>query len=207
MTTSPSCESDRLPAEEAQFAADILTERLLLRPLSPSFLEASLAAETRQEVAARLGLSVPEDWFEEANLARLRLGDLRADPAYQAWSLRALAERATSRMVGHIGFHTRPAPEYLSPWAPRGVELGYAVYPPFRRLGYAREAIRGMIRWAHDTHGVPQFVVSIAPDNAPSMSLAIGLGFTLVGQHEDEIDGEEKVLLLEGEPLQRLLRS
>jgi [ribosomal protein S5]-alanine N-acetyltransferase len=205
MTTSPSCESNPLPEGEAPLAADILTERLLLRPMSPSFLEASLATETRREAATRLGLSVPEDWFEEADLARLRLGNLRDDPSYQAWSLRALAEQATSRMVGHIGFHTRPAPEYLAAFAPRGVELGYTVYPPFRRLGYAREAIRGMIRWAHDAQGVSQFIVSIAPGNAPSMSLAAGLGFTPVGRHEDEVDGEEIVLLLEGEALRRLL--
>ena len=64
-----------------------------------------------------------------------------------------------------------------------------------------------MIRWAHEERAVAHFVVSIAPGNAPSMSLAVGLGFTPVGRHEDEVDGEEIVLLLEGEALQRLLRA
>lgn len=108
---------------------------------------------------------------------------------------------------GQIGFHTRPAPAYLATWAPEGVEIGFKVYPAWRRLGYAREAVRGMIRWAHDTWGIAQFVASVAPDNAASTSLVLGQGFVAVGQWDDEIDGEEVVHLLEGEGLRRLLAA
>jgi RimJ/RimL family protein N-acetyltransferase len=185
----------------SQTPTDLLTERLILRPLTPAFLEASLDEGSRREAADRLGLTIPDDWFEQPDLARLRLEDLRADPSYQEWSLRAIAERATRRMVGHVGFHSRPAPAYLLAWAPRGVEIGLEVYPASRRLGYAREAIRGLVRWAHGTQGVSQFVASVAPDNAASLALVAGLGFVPVGRREDEADGEEVVLLLAGGPL------
>ena len=157
------------------------------------------------EAAQRIGLAIPDDWFGETGLARLRLDDLRADPAYQEWSLRAIGERETRRMVGHIGFHTRPGAEYLLAWAPAGVEVGFTVYPPFQRLGYAREAVTGLIRWAHRQRNVCRFVVSIAPGNSPSMALARGLGFITAGSWQDEVDGIETVLILEGDPLRKLL--
>jgi RimJ/RimL family protein N-acetyltransferase len=158
-------------------------------------------------VAEQLGLSVPEEWYEATGIAQIRLSDLRSDPGYQEWSLRAVAEKVSRQMVGHIGFHTRPGASYLAPWAPEGVELGYTIYPAFRRRGYAREAVRGMISWAHDARGISQFIVSVAPENTPSMTLATGLGFVPVGTHMDEVDGEEVVLRLGEDALQRLLGS
>lgn len=120
-----------------QISLDIHTDRLVLRPLTPSFLELSLAGD-RLRAGDLLGCDVSDEWFEESDLASLRLDDLRAEPRYQEWSLRAMIEQAGGRMVGHIGFHTRPGPAYLAPWTPEGVEVGYTVYPQYRRIGYAR---------------------------------------------------------------------
>lgn len=192
--------------ETQRKVTDISTRRLLLRPMTPEFLEASLAG-SRREAEELLGCTIAADWFEESAIARLRLDDLGADPLYQEWGLRAMIDRERGRTVGHLGFHTRPGPPYLAPWAPRGVELGFAVDPPFRRLGYAREAARGLVRWARTARGVEEFVATVAPDNTPSMSLVRSLGFVPIGRHQDEIDGEEIVLLLAGEPLRVLVES
>ena len=97
-------------------------------------------------------------------------------------------------MVGHIGFHTAPDPDYLRSLSPGGVELGLSVFPPFRRQGYAREAAIAMVHWAHQTHGVIGFVMSIRPDNTPSQGLAAELGFVRIGSHIDEVDGIEEIL-------------
>jgi ribosomal-protein-alanine N-acetyltransferase len=184
---------------------DIVTERLLLRPMLPAFLEATLSTENKHDAAVNLGLSVPDEWFSEVWVANLRLGQLRANPDYQEWSLRAIADKTTHQMIGHIGFHTEPSADYLAPWAPAGVEFGYTIYPSFRRRGFAREAALGMMRWAYEVKGVPEFVVTVAPGNMPSMNLATSLGFVPVGTHQDEIDGEEVILLLSGERLQQLI--
>jgi [ribosomal protein S5]-alanine N-acetyltransferase len=195
-----------IKAAVVQTIADIETERLLLRPLVPVVLESTVAGAQR-EVAEQLALSVPQEWFASTGIAQIRLDDLRVDSGYQEWSLRAVAEKVSRQMVGHIEFHTRPGADYLAPWAPEGVELGYTIYPAFRRQGYAREAIGGMVAWASGAKGISQFIVSIAPGNTPSIALATVLSFVPVGTHQDEVDGEEVVLRLSDDALQRLLGS
>ena len=49
------------------------------------------------------------------------------------------------------------------------------------------------MRWAREEHGVRRFVVSISPDNLPSLGLAAKLGFQTIGSHLDEIDGPEDI--------------
>jgi len=96
-------------------------------------------------------------------------------------------------MVGYIGFHTAPDPEYLAELAPGGIELGYTVFAAHRRQGYAREACAALMQWARQEHGVDRFVVSISPDNVPSLRLAESFGFRKIGSHMDEIDGLEYI--------------
>ena len=96
-------------------------------------------------------------------------------------------------MVGHCGFHGSPGAAYLEPYAPGGAEIGYTVFPPYRRNGYATEAVRGLMGWAAEAHGVPTFVLSIAPANEPSQAIARRLGFSVVGLYDDPEDGPEEV--------------
>lgn len=97
-------------------------------------------------------------------------------------------------MVGYLGFHTAPAPAYLKDISPSGIEMGYTVFEPYRRRGYAQEAITALMGWAIQHHQVWRFVVSISPSNLPSMNLAIKLGFNRISSHIDEIDGPEDIL-------------
>jgi ribosomal-protein-alanine N-acetyltransferase len=169
--------------------------------MTPAFLEASLRGDAgaADEV---LGLAAPGAWYRKRGLMEMRLGQLRQDPSLQPWLLRAMVVRdsaVTGRlpaMVGHIGFHTGPNPEYLSELSPGGIELGYAVFADFRRRGYAREAARALMDWARREHGVSRFVVSIGPWNAPSLGLAGEFGFRRIGSHMDDLDGPEDIFEL-----------
>jgi RimJ/RimL family protein N-acetyltransferase len=96
-------------------------------------------------------------------------------------------------MVGAIGFHTRPGAAYLAELSPGGVEFGYQVFTAYRRQGYAGEAATALMDWAHTQHGVNRFVLSISPENIPSLALAQKLGFTVIGAHIDEEDGPEDI--------------
>ena len=51
-----------------------------------------------------------------------------------------------------------------------------------------------MMQWAVREHSVHDFILSISPDNAPSLGLAQSMGFEVVGEQMDDIDGLEYVM-------------
>lgn len=173
-------------------APPIATSRLDLIAMTPAFLEASLAGDLAR-AAEILGAALPPEWPDTPAIFRLRLAQLRADPATQPWLTRALVLRAESRMVGYAGFHTLPGEPYLDDWAPGGIELGYTVFASDRRRHYAREAVAALLAWAEREHGIERFVVSIAPANAASQALARSFGFARVGSAPDDDDRPEDV--------------
>jgi len=172
--------------------------------MSEQFLEASLNNDSAG-AEALIGFQIPPEWFREKAIMARRLRDSRSDPAYKPWSLRAVGLNASGVMIGRIGFHTRPDPEYLREFVSDGVELGYGIFSEYRRQGFAQEAIQSMLHWAATQHGVSRFVVSIAPANDASMALARKLGFVRIGGHQDEVDGFEEVYSLSGAALERFL--
>jgi RimJ/RimL family protein N-acetyltransferase len=101
--------------------------------------------------------------------------------------------RDQRKVVGYINCHTKPGDPYMQTFSPHGVELGFEIFPLFRRQGYAREACIALMEWANQAHRISEFVVSIAPDNRPSQGLAKSLGFIKVGSRMDELDGLEEV--------------
>lgn len=174
----------------------IRSERLSLIPMTRGFLRASfggdLAAAERE-----LQIVLPADWpGEHAGLLALRLQQIEEDATVQPWLVRAMAERESGVMVGHIGFHDAPGAAYLRDYSPGGAEIGITVFSPFRRRGYAREAVLALTEWARRRHGVRRFVMSIRPDNKESQGLAAQLGYAKIGSHVDEIDGLEEILEL-----------
>ena len=172
----------------------IQTERLDLIPMTPPFLRASLEGKLL-DAERELRLLLPKDWpGKTAKALSLRLKAIEEEPAIQPWLLRAMVRRGTGVMVGYIGFHAAPDAEYLRPYVPGGVEMGFTVFPAFRRQGFAREASTALIRWAMDTRGVTSFALTIRPDNRPSQALAAQLGFVRIGSHMDEVVGLEDIL-------------
>ncbi len=176
-------------------ATPIRTSRLDLIPLWPEFLRCSLDG-LKEAAEALLGLRVPQEWFASRDMMALRLEQIETDPALQPWLLRAVACREEKSMVGYVGFHTGPEPEYLKEVCPGAIELGYTIFPEFQRRGFAYEAVLGLIDWARGTHGVKDFVVSINPGNEASRRLAARLGFQKVGRHMDKVDGPEDTFRL-----------
>jgi [ribosomal protein S5]-alanine N-acetyltransferase len=173
----------------------IRTDRLDLIPMTPAFLRASLNGDLA-EAERHVGLTLPKRWPDIQAVLALRLEQLESDPTLQPWLLRAIGHRNNREMVGHIGFHSSPGADYLAQWSAGGAEFGFAIFPPHRRKGYAREASLALMQWARDVHDVTSFVVTISPSNVASLALASGLGFVRVGAHVDEVDGPEDVLLL-----------
>lgn len=171
----------------------IQSGRVDLIPLTPTVLRAVLAGNQR-EAGELLGIATPVDWQIPRYAIELRLSQLEANPALQPSLLKAICLREQGILVGHIGFHTEPGAEYLAELSPGGVEFGFGVLEPYRRRGIAMEASEALMRWASDVHRVKRFVLTISPDNLPSLGLAAKLGFRKIGSHIDERDGPEDIL-------------
>jgi len=171
----------------------IETPRLVLRTLSPAALSALVAGD-RAEASRHAGCDLGDFPDEECGIAGVRLKDLANDPGYLPWSLRAMALKPRLTFVGHFNFHAKPGADYLKDLAPGAVELGYFVMPACRRQGFAEEAALAMMEWATKAHGINRFVISISPDNAPSVAMARKLGFARIGSHIDDQDGYEDIL-------------
>jgi RimJ/RimL family protein N-acetyltransferase len=158
--------------------------------MSPSFIEASLRRDA-ETASAVIDAVLPDGWPDDEARRRLkmRLDQMHLSPESAQWLLRAMVRREDGRMVGLINYHGPPNEMGQA-------ELGYTVFEPYRRRGYASEAARAMMSWASREHGVVDFVLSISPANEPSLGLAASLGFRRVGTQMDEIDGEEWVFEL-----------
>jgi RimJ/RimL family protein N-acetyltransferase len=157
--------------------------------MSLPFMEA-LQRRDIDSASRELGAQVPMWMAEELqDFLNYRLGQLRADPSIREWLGRVMVftEPDGSRhAVGSIGFHGPPDAE-------RRLEVGYSVDPPYRRRGFAREAVKALFDWARETHGISRFVASVGPWNDASLNLTAQFGFHKVGEQIDDIDGLEYV--------------
>jgi RimJ/RimL family protein N-acetyltransferase len=168
-------------------------ERFELRLMTADFIEAVLAGDESAADRA-LGARFPLEHRSEGDeyVLRMRLDQMRANPESAHWLIRAIVA-PDGVMLGHAGFHGPPDERGF-------VELGYTIFEPFRRQGYAHDAATCMMRWAQNTHGVRHFRVSVGADNTASLALTDKLGFTRTGEQMDEIDGLEYIFERDGAP-------
>src|ERR1019366_6663728 len=142
-----------------------------------------------RESAQRLvSYRIPEDWPRAIELTlRFRIAIVQRNPEALPLLFRTIVLRADPRVaIGRVGFHG-PADDAGM------LEIGYEVFPAYRRRGYAREAVLAMFDWAQRDPAVLRFRATVSPENLPSRRLVTGLGFVEVGTQWDEEDGEETI--------------
>lgn len=154
--------------------------------MSAPFLDA-LIARDRAAAARLVDYRMPADFPSPGalRLARFRREQLRRDPSWGPWLLRAIVLRDTRAMVGFVNFHGPPGVNDIG--AGDAVELGWTVFPKHRRKGYATETARALMDWAATEHGIRRFVSATTPANGPSLRVHEKLGFKRTGQ---VVDGE-----------------
>jgi ribosomal-protein-alanine N-acetyltransferase len=169
----------------------IVSERLELVSFSPEFIDA-LLADRRSDAEAAGGFVLPDGWPDahDRGFLALRLRQMQERPELQPWFVYGVVLPDGDRpLIGHAGFHGPPGVNAVK--AADAVEVGYSIFEPYRRRGYATEVVRALIDWATRTHGVERFIASVSPDNVPSLALIRRAGFREIGAHWDEEDGEE----------------
>jgi ribosomal-protein-alanine N-acetyltransferase len=171
--------------------ADLVSDRLVLVPMSLEVMETLLRGD-RDAAQQMVRYRIPQDWpMAIASTLKFRIPLARAHPGSLPLLFRVMVLRADPEVVvGRIGFH--------GPVDAVGmVEIGYEVFPDYRRQGYAREAVVSMLRLARRDPAIRLFRATVSPDNLPSRRLVTGLGLVEVGVQWDEEDGEETIFEVE----------
>ena len=175
------------PALDDPPVETIRTPRLELVSMTVPVMRA-LQAKDLETAGREAGATVTPGLADDlVDFLTYRLAQLDADPSIRQWLGRLMIltdDRGERHAIGTIGFHGPPDPQGR-------LEVGYRVEAPYRRQGYASEAVRAMFDWAASAHGIHRFIASISPTNEPSLRLASGFGFRETGSHIDEIDGLE----------------
>ncbi|MCR4740158.1 MAG: GNAT family N-acetyltransferase [Lachnospiraceae bacterium] len=83
-----------------------------------------------------------------------------------------VVDKGTKRIIGRAGLSNREGFD--------DIELGYAIAPPYRRQGYAKEVCEGIIRYAADYMKLERLNAFAGTDNAASIGLLEKLGFEYV---------------------------
>ena len=160
----------------------ILTPRLELLAMNLAFVEAVLELR-RPDAEAALGVRLTPFWpVGDERWLEIRRDQMRADPAVSEWCTRAvvLLDRT---LIGRMGFHGAPD-------AAGEAEIGYELDAPYRKLGYATEAVGALLEWGFARPSLKLAVACMKPRNVESVALAARLGFTFTRTVTDERHGE-----------------
>lgn len=164
----------------------IETPRLRLVLLQPTSL-ALLRAHDAEAASRVEGFSFSDDFLDTVNdlfLAR-NLEGRRKWPSAPGWFVRAIVRKSDGEVLGHCGFHG----------VPRDVgraEIGYTIFTPYRRRGYAAESAQGLVEWAR-RQGTSVVFAAVAPNNIGSLGVVRKLGFDQTGTQGPRGDHEEFV--------------
>jgi RimJ/RimL family protein N-acetyltransferase len=163
-----------------------------LVPMTREFIEAALAGR-HDQAAALLGIEIPPEFPSEGEkgFLGLRLRQMSEDERFRTWCPHAVV--LDGRMIGHAGYHGPPGVNSVE--NPDAVEFGYRTFPAHRGRGYATQAATKLMEMARE-RGIEQFVLSVAPDNEPSLAIVRKFGFVQTGERMDEEDGLELVFEL-----------
>jgi RimJ/RimL family protein N-acetyltransferase len=148
-------------------AYPIVTERLLLRPLTPDDADSLLAYRGRPDVCRY----VPFEPMDEQLIA-----DRLAGP----WARAALTDEGQSLTLGAVLARTgQLVGDVVLFWHSReheGGELGYVFNPDFAGHGYATEAARAVLRLGFEDLGLHRIVARLDERNEGSARVARRLG-------------------------------
>src|SRR5258706_5599233 len=151
--------------------SELTTDRLRLRPFRSKDFETHAAICSDAEVMRYIragALSRVDSWWQMARY--MGHWQLRG---YGLW---AVIERATDRLVGHLGF--------LDPEGGHGFELGWVLAREACGKGYALEGTRAALEHAVTVLGHDRILCLIRPQHARSIRLAEKLGGRLAGETE-----------------------
>lgn len=180
--SGPLGESSQWPDMEA-----IATERLELHVVLPS--EYRLLARDRADPGLWLdrGFSNPHRHLvDDPGPLPYRIPQIADHPERAPYLLRMAVHRRAGCIIGSAGFHGMPDADGM-------IEIGLEVVPAWRGQGLAKEILHGMWGWVVRQQQARTLRYCVSPSNDASQAIIRGLGFALIGQQVDEVDGPEDI--------------
>lgn len=145
--------------------ATIRTPRIALVPLDPATAAELVAGRDGGLVAGR---GWPHADTVDSLLAGLHGGNVDALP----WLVLLVVDSDEPCVIGDVGWKGTPGPDGR-------VEIGYGLAAPYRRQGYATEAVGAFVGWLEACADVVQIDAEVRADNVASRRLLECLGFTI----------------------------
>jgi RimJ/RimL family protein N-acetyltransferase len=153
---------------------DLISERLVLRPISADHVNTVMAGERSGTWA--------DDYPDEGDRVIAGLLTRRGVPEPgrdQDFGQRMIIERSTDLVVGGVGF-------FGPPDGGGRAELGYGVVPSRRGLGYATEAVRELLRFGLDDPEVVELFAGVELANVASIRVLEKTGLQRVSETDKE---------------------
>ncbi|MFD4233076.1 GNAT family N-acetyltransferase [Streptomyces sp. NPDC058542] len=151
---------------------DLVTERLVLHPISVAEAEQMVAGEPEAGTAWEPGFPAEDDVSVAGRfLERCSAG---GDP--RPFGPYAIRRRSDHRVIGGVDFHSPPDEH-------GHVTIGYGVVPSARGQGYASEALRALLSFARAA-GVVSVKGDADHDNIASQRVMTAAGMRPVGEDE-----------------------
>lgn len=115
-----------------------------------------------------------------------RVPQVMVDPSLNRWFVRWIVLRSTGEIIGSTSFHGAPDSVGM-------IEIGLGIQESFRNMGFAKEALLGMWRWALNYPEVKVLRYTVSVENSPSIRVIESFGFHYQGEQIDEEDGPESI--------------
>lgn len=155
---------DSGPADSGTTGAELITDRLVLRPWTSGEIAAVQSGDRLAHWA--------DDFPTEGD--RVIAGFIAEHPsALGEYGQRLIIERSIGLVAGAVGLFWPPANG--------AVEFGYGVVPSRRGRGYATEAARAIVAFALAAPGVDRVVATVELSNPASARVLENAGLRRVG--------------------------
>ena len=154
---------------------DLITDRLLLRPISVADFDALFWLRTDERVNRYIDRQPPgslEDvasWFE-------KMTENAANNGLFYW---AICRKEQPSLIGTACLFNFSEADFKA-------EIGYELHPDFQKKGFAGEALRAVVGFCFDKLPVETIEAFIHEKNQPSINLIEKLGFKPDSQPADE---------------------
>lgn len=108
------------------------------------------------------------------------VNQLQNDPSLDGWGSWLVLRKSDGKIIGDAGFKGKANSN-------KEVEVGYGFLETYWGMGYATEAVEGLLDWAFKTNLVEKIVAETNSDNIGSIRVLEKMGMKKTNEHEGMI--------------------